>query len=223
VSGRIVAVGIRITYIGALTNEAGTYFALTSESHNSLAGAAQSDIGAFQTPTIRPVTREPLILSAYPISDTEDQMAASVLYTETPSIVLYPWGDSGGNWSTTYGGNTAYTFANSGSNSDINMSAPIMSINIAGPVLAPFLVEIIQHVEYVGQQAGPMLKRADTDSKGADIVRNAVRTTQIDAATRPWINSEGLWKFFHGAARNLLHEAAARYVPEDFMRLRIEN
>jgi len=195
VTGRIVSVGVRLTYSGTTLNEGGFMYALHDPNHMNTSGAAASDIGSYVEAQVAPVSRKPLTLTIYPITDVEDQMAFQAPYagnSNTSTNTLYPLGQVDVAFNTTYKGTTAYAINDGPLGSTVAVAAPIACIVINSTAGNTFECEIITHVEYSGQLSQYMSRRAHTDFQGAITVKNAYKESSIITAQRsntqydPW-------------------------------------
>lgn len=190
VNGRIVAVGLKVTYIGTELNMGGMYFGLTDPNHFTVDSATDANIGTFQQAKIVPVTRKPVTITAYPIDNSEDAMSSAEISSSILPYV-YPYNTSNAH-NTTYKGPIAYSYATPGGAS---MGGCIMTIVATGTPNNTFLVEIITHVEYGGQLAQNMLSVAHTDVQGAATVKHAVGQTEAIFGGRSATDAEKWGQF----------------------------
>jgi len=177
VGGRLVAVGIRIQYIGTTLNESGLYTAYAHPTHlnvNYFNGSPMTvgSLGSLSNAITRPVTREPLELTMFPV-DASELAYANQSLGATPSNAsdcCYPWSPNG-IW------NNAYTYSNNG----VLMGAPIAMICIQQPVgsTGNFYVEMVGHVEYTGELCNGVSTRTESDPVAVDHIVCAAQQTQI--------------------------------------------
>jgi len=174
VSGRIVSVGVRLTYVGTTLNESGVYYCLTTPAHENLAPSVQTfaALSAYEQCDVTAVTREPCFLTAYPVSPNEASYTSSWAGTSATSY-LYPY--CGG--SSFVSGNPAfttavYTYAIPAIPA-YTMGCPVMAVQISGVAGSQFMVEIIQHCEFTGELAAAMSTPGEADQRGFELVTAA--------------------------------------------------
>jgi hypothetical protein len=162
--GRIVSVGLRVTYIGTTLNESGYYTILATPAHENVLQMANStdNAGAFTNCMVCGITRDPCEASLFPVSTAETNYPqASGVSSYVP--FLYPYsGESDSQ-------NSSYTDVQGG----YNVGSPSMIVHFTGVAGSQFLVEIIQHVEYTGRGASVSCTPTDSDQRGFEIVSAA--------------------------------------------------
>lgn len=201
VTGRVVAVGLRITYTGTTVNESGMIYGLHDPAHMSISGAGQGDIGTYAEAVVRPVSRKACTISAFALDDAEDQMLWQTAGIATPTNLLYPFNPVG-SLNVSYKGTTSYTYAGAGG---ANVGGPVLGFVFSGVAGMSFQIEIVQHVEYVGQTCQSAITRSHVDPVGAVQVKNAVRDAQLIANQRPVMDTTDPWVDFK---RSIAHTAA---------------
>jgi len=162
--GRIVSVGMRVTYIGTTLNESGYYTLLATPAHENVLQVAGSPdtAGAFGNAQVCGITRESCEATLFPVSSVETDYTQS---TGVSSYIpyIYP-----------YSGN-AQTMNNSFTDTVAGFGAgsPSMIVHFTGVPGSQFLVEVIQHVEYTGRAASANYTPTESDQRGFEIVSAA--------------------------------------------------
>lgn len=215
VTGRVVSMGVRVTYSGTTLNEGGFTYSLHDPNHMNTAGAGPADIGTYVEAMVSPVSRKPLTLSIYPITDLEDQMAFMQPGTNltTGSIVnLYPFSNADAAFNTIYKGPTAYVVNDLPLGSSVPAAAPIACILVTGNAGNTFEVEIITHVEYSGQLSQYMSRRSHTDVQGAVMVKNAYKESAVITAQRSTVQYDP-WGDFRSVLTEVASDVASSLIP----------
>lgn len=171
VSGRIVSVGIRITYAGTELNKGGWGYAYVDPDHSNLWGESIATLGSREGANVIHVSSKPIELSCGPIDAQE--------YAYDASQYLGPGSSS-----------AAYTLAGCYPMSGLDYispaaqagpypigSAPI-AIIINSTANNPFYVEVITHAEYIGLKCEGRTTANTCDSVGMEAVQNAQAMAQ---------------------------------------------
>jgi len=174
VDGRIVSVGVRMRYTGTVTSMAGMYFSYVSPDHSTV-NESRYDISAllaFYETKIQNVSREEFQQAYCNAMPHERAYKGRREYLDTYGSVathnptwLYPWSEL----------------------VDINQKGPTdagVILNGTPPILVgvtgaqagtTFLVEVIEHVEYVGFGASVGLTPSANDAPAAEKIDAAVQ------------------------------------------------
>jgi len=171
---RVISMGVRVTYVGSLMSESGTYTTYISPTHNNVlrySGGSVSTAAQFTAlPLARTtaITREPIECSAFPVDENECVYQSQVASNYN---LFNPYSGSASF-------NNSYTFTPSGS--AISVGAPIGLIIVQQPTasLGSFLVEVIQHIEYTGEKVQPVAQRNDVDTVGFETVLGGCQQAQ---------------------------------------------
>lgn len=217
ISGRIVAAGLKVTYTGTVLNQSGMYYGLTEPNHGCVSGATQADIGSYQCAAIRPVTRMPLLVVAHPLTDVEDQ-PQFLFSASSSSHLLYPLSNANTAFNTTYRGPTAYA---AGTPIGIGAGGPVSIIIISGVAGQTFQIDVIQHVEYMGNLSQATQTRTHQDAAGAEIVRAAVDQT-VAQQSNSYMDTYRKWKSFVGFATEVASDVLSSVVTPDLVTLRLD-
>lgn len=175
VIGRVIALSMRIRYVGTELNKAGKVIAYCSPNNNRVDRYDPSTIRTLQGATVSPVTKEWVQITQmanqsntmrYPgYDDSVQSGGASAIPYSTRTGYIYPWADST---------NTFDYVDYSGTSNDYG--APTMCIYITGSVPdEAYDVEICQHIEYIGVQTAALSTPSDIDEKGRDTVVTALQ------------------------------------------------
>lgn len=166
VHGRIVSVGVRITYIGTTMNESGAIYLYSSPSHQNVTRIANSlgELGSLAETEVCGITRNPCELRIFPVTSDESSYNNSGSYTNK-SEALWPFSNDATDFDAqVYNAGTA----------GVNCGSPIALIAVSGVVAgSSFLVEIVQHAEFVGTGVATMVTNSEADQRGFEIVSAA--------------------------------------------------
>lgn len=163
VTGRIVSVGLRVSYVGTTLNESGVIYLYSDPIHQSALAVANSPAlaGGLSTTQVSTFTRDLFETVLFPISTQE------TTYDLLPNFgleMIYPYSSG------LSAINGPYTYANAiGGNVGICPSV----VQFTGVAGSSVLVELIQHVEYTGTLATAMLTPSDADQRGFELVTAA--------------------------------------------------
>lgn len=153
-SGRIVAVGARVTYTGTSLNESGVCTMLTHPTHGNLTGATIANAQAFGCADICPFTRKPCDLVISPAVITE----ASYPTTVSGNINhLYPFSSGDSRFYTTYNGTVNFDDRTLVDTVSVATGAPIACVFVTGVAGSTFHVDLVFHLEYTGKTASASL------------------------------------------------------------------
>lgn len=166
VYGRIISFGIRISYVGTTFNESGSYYVLTTPGHENLLAVANTLplMGSFADCNVCSVTREVCEGAAFPISSLETQYASSTNANSSTLPLLYPYSSAENQQ------NGGFTYLDTSGNST---GSPIQGIQFQGVAGSAFLIEIIEHCEFIGSATSAVVTPTDSDQRGFEIVTAA--------------------------------------------------
>jgi len=184
VAGRIVSVGIRMTYTGKVTDMGGAYYSWVSPGHESV-NIIGNDIRSGTTTLLgnqevrfKRVTDKPMEEAFTVTSDAEHMYYGYNdlrMYGNTygSSISEYPWSkgvDVNGN----NANSASYTWN----------GAPCIIFGVTGGSGA-YYVEVVQHVEYVGRAAMYGLTPSHNDHNAANLIQKAAESAVTDVNNKP--------------------------------------
>lgn len=178
VVGRIVSVGVRVTYTGTTLNESGVYYIYSAPSHQNVTRIANSaaELGLLNETEVCGITRKSCEARAFPVSPGEVEFSNSG-GIPNKTMAIYPYCSN----NTDLAGNTMTQ--TDGVN---NVGSPVIMILATGlPTGASFLVEIVQHVEYAGQKAAGNVTNSEADQRGFEIVSAASQRLPIMKNAQP--------------------------------------
>lgn len=178
VVGRIVSIGVRVTYVGTTLNESGVFYLYSSPTHQNVTRLANTtgELGVLNETEVCGVTRTPCEMRAFPVTPGEGEYSNSAAIPNK-STALYPYSSN----NTDFNGNS---FA--ASDGTTNVGSPIMVVAVSGlPAGASFLVEIIQHVEYAGLKAASNVTSSEADQRGYEIVAAASQRLPVMKNAQP--------------------------------------
>lgn len=184
VQGRIVAIGVRISYVGTTMNQSGNITCLAPTQHynctvssagtNILLSTLQGDEQA----VISPVDRDWCDIGIFPTYPFEMGYSASGAIS-TNTSVCFPYA----NGATNISGFTDVV-------ASCSTGSPIAILYINGTAAGnTFQVEIIQHVEYAGNNIGYATTPGESDEQGGRLVLRAAQqmeTTKKSTSKRGW-------------------------------------
>lgn len=184
VSGRVVSVGIRMTYTGTAANMAGYFYSYSDPEHNNLNAAdfgSSTVVGALET-KIRRVSNEPYEQGFTVVKPGEHEYVGinearfAMVSTGAWNVVraCYPWSmlDINNN------GQSAAAYVPNG-------GAPIIFGAVGTQPSSTFFIEIVQHAEFVGKSASWGLTPSHNDHNAANIITAAADRSQGDFVGRP--------------------------------------
>jgi len=204
VDGRVVSVGIRMTYTGSVSAMAGTYFAYSEPGHGNVNCTGLSFSSGLFTATetsVRRVTDQKFEIGWTVVNDNEHSYVGGSSFLKNTStgnnLALYPWSneiDVNGK-----GVNTAGYLLN---------GAPSLIAGVAGGTSAgKYYVEVIQHVEYVGKKASVGLTPSHNDHNAANVITAAADRAAGEFSARP---EESWSKCVSRVLRNVVSEHASQ-------------
>jgi hypothetical protein len=193
IGGRIVSVGVRISYTGTTMNESGTYTIYSSRTHENICGPyyASSALGSLADTVICNITREPceFVMSVSgPQETTFDYVAGDY---ENASNYIYPYSGS----STNLG--SLYSYNQSG----FPVGSPVGIVYFTGVPGQTFLVEAVQHLEYTGPLTAAFATPTASDTRGFEIVQAA--TNLIPTLRQESHESETMWSLMGKGIRQV--------------------
>lgn len=172
VTGRLVSLGLRITYTGTTLNQSGVYYLYSSPNHQNVTRIADStgELGALSETEVCGVTRNPCELRCYPVSAEEAAYNNSLSYNNK-SQALFPYSNS----ATDFAGFLLPSVTGTPS-STVYVGSPIAVVLVSGlPANSSFLVEIVEHVEYAGQRTSSVSTNTEADQRGFEMVTAAAQ------------------------------------------------
>lgn len=196
-AGRIVAVGVRVTYTGTTLNESGLCVSLCHPTHGNLAGATSTQLQSFAQADICPFTRKPCTSVISPAGINETSYPGP---TEATNLrILYPFGPEG-RFHTTYEGASAPSYTNSITVDTITVftGAPIHIVAVTGVAGSTFHADIIYHLEYTGPDTASMSTPNSVDVSSV----YAILTSAAQLSTRKMADPSGSnWKLLMDGIR----------------------
>jgi hypothetical protein len=208
VEGRIVAVGARFQNTGTLLNRSGVRYCFVEPSHNSVSGMGAADLGLQGLCEISAVDEKPCMITAFPINTSEESYSNTDTLGVNTTATMYPFSNGFSNLATTYGGST-FSYSTTG----ILAGIPIMALFVSGATSGnSFHVELIQHMEFVGQLAGPVSTKSDADVEGAKKVVTAASTIVERKQAEP-NSARGPWSFMYEGLQEVWAEAKPVVIP----------
>lgn len=184
VAGRIVSYGVKITYTGTTLNESGVSYSWVAPTHENALVAAHTISGISGQPDaeICPTTRKPCTLRIFPVSQPECAypFSSDLGIVANPIVYSHP-----------YSSNDPYQNAGYRDTSVLVASvqtyvgSPPAVIHLTGVIGSTYLVEIVQHTEYVGVFTASNSTVSDADQRGFEMVTAAAeRMPSIIQSTR---------------------------------------
>lgn len=182
VDGRIVSVGFRMTYLGSVSNMSGYFFSYSEPSHSNVNKAeyTTTTAGVFSALEckLQRVSQTPFEQGFTVVGPEEHPYRGQNSYTSVGTannLAFFPWSqgvDINGV------GPTGAGYLNNG--------APPIIFGVKGAFAgALVLVEIIEHVEYVGKGASYGLTPSHNDDQAANKISAAADRAQGEFIARP--------------------------------------
>lgn len=189
VAGRVVSVGVRMTYTGSVSDMAGLYFSYADPEHSTVNALSCDPTGANQLLSNYETKLTRVSERAFEVGFTvvnanehdysgfsEARAYGSTIATGLRSV--YPWSKN--------------VDANNLGPSEagrVGAAAPCIIVGVLGQTTGKnFYVEIIQHIEYVGKKAGYGLTPSHNDHNAGNIITAAADRAQAEycAGTQSW-------------------------------------
>lgn len=198
VAGRVVAVGVRVTYTGTSFNEAGVISLLATPNHENVTGFSSAALQTYSQTNICPYTRKPCSLSIFPCAEKESQYPTPNEVSNTR--LLYPFGDSNQFYLNTTR-TTAATNSVLVNNTSVTLGAPIALISMSGTAGEPFHVDITYHLEYCGRGVSSVATPNSVDVSSV----HAILTAASQLSTRKMAHpNEKPWKLLMDGIRSAM-------------------
>lgn len=190
VEGRIVAIGIRVTYLGSVSNMAGVIYHYSDPAHanvNLAEFSAANLIALNETKVVR-VTAKAFEVGHTLVRPEEANYSGIREWREGTSSVagatlsagiaaFYPWSQ---NVDINNQNTTATSVA------PVQNGAPSIVMAFAGTTPgSQFMVELIQHCEYVGRSAQFGLTPSHNDTPAASVIQAAADSAPLDFNATP--------------------------------------
>lgn len=165
VFGRIVSVGVKVSYTGTTLNESGLYSIYSSSTHENVSAMATSPVivGQLQEAEICGISRNVCYASTTTTNTREYSYSNSNL-TSSSTEFLYPYSNGD-----TVQGVNLLTYALNGH----NIGSPVIAIHMTGVAGSTFLIEVIQHIEYAGPATSALATNSELDINGFNVVNAA--------------------------------------------------
>lgn len=197
-SGRIVAVGVRLTYTGTTLNQSGLAVSLCHPTHGNLSGTISSDLQQYSQADICPFTRKPCTMILSPAGILE---ASYPQPTDSTNLrILYPYGPDP-RFHSDYDNPTAVAYTNSADIEDdlnVQFGAPMALMMVTGVAGSTFHIDVIYHMEYTGSACASM---STTNSVDVSSVY-AILTAAAQLSTRKMADPSGSnWKLLMDGIR----------------------
>lgn len=186
VSGRIVSVGIRMTYLGKSSDMEGVFYTWQDPAHNNI-NIAGNDVRTGATlllgnsdVKVRRVSAGPHEMAFTVVSDKEHEYtgaASSVTGTAAAAPfncrAHYPW-SSGVDMNGSVPTSAGY----------VNNGAPCIIFGVSAGS-GTYWVEVVQHVEYVGRGAVYGATASHNDHNAANTIQKAAETAHVETNAHP--------------------------------------
>lgn len=188
ISSRMVAMGARIQYTGTTLNESGMYTCYHDMSHSSVSGKTISQLQANANTLVEGTTRDPCTVRVYGVEEDEMNFVPIVAYssatagdTSLPQVKnLYPFSPSNqwqekqnaavadiDNVHITVPGTTA------GAQGFRCAGAPIAAVTFTGVAGQTYHLEVVVHMEFLGQTPSAFYTPVTADPVATQMVRTA--------------------------------------------------
>lgn len=164
VMGRLVSVSVAVQDVSPQLNRGGVIYGLTQPEHEGIDGYSVSQLAAYQESYVQPNDGRKHWIAAYGIDPNE------LAYPNTLSI--------GTEYTSPFSRKCDQYYA-------AGTTRPIMGFLLSGLPGNTYMVEIVQHVEYIGQLSVPMQSRTDSDPEGLGKAQEALANTSAIANAHP--------------------------------------
>lgn len=212
VYGRIVSFGYRITYVGTLLNESGVYHLASSATHGNITATAAttSDASSFINTVVCGITKESCEARVYPVASEEAQYTSANSADDNTTIMVHPY--SGGDSAIT----GVFNFTPAGG---VATGVPVAIVHFGGVQGAQYLIEVVQHVEYIGRLTGSAASPNVSDQRGFEIVTAAAAKLPLKQEASPHAKPMALMKSAIGEVLQALKPVAIKALGAAFSAL----
>jgi len=174
--GRVVACGLRVTYVGTTINESGVSYCYVDPQHQNIYAMSNAGalLGSLHQTDVKGVTRDPCNISVFPISElemnypTDNPINATGSSSTNPTEFFYNMSQSAGTGQPLGAGGYGTNTIAEQSSLFGNVVVPGAIAGYYSSVSAPssFLVEMIVHVEYIGPTVASFVSPNISDPTG---------------------------------------------------------
>lgn len=196
VAGRIVSCALSMMYTGTELNRSGQLVCYTDPEHRSVSGLTFDQIYSRRESDISAVDRNKCWVVSYGLNAEETSFPDFAFDESTPDLYLQsasPFSDN--------------QPINSLGTADQQTGAPIMCAWFTGVAGQSFAFEVVQHCEFIGRLADPMITPNEDDPRGFALVQSAASQLNVLKTSNPKVPLKRL--MLKG-----LREAAKRVGPE---------
>lgn len=210
--GRIVSFGYRITYVGTVLNESGVYHLASSATHGNISAVAgsPSDASSFVNTVVCGITKEPCEARVYPVAAAEAQYTSADTPDNSTTQMIYPYSGADDAIS------GAFTYTPAGG---VPVGVPIAIVHFGGVAGAQYLIEIVQHTEYIGRATGSTATPNVSDQRGFEIVTAAAARLPLKQESSPHAKPMALMKSAIGEVLQALKPVAIKALGAAFTAL----
>lgn len=199
-AGRVVAVGVRVTYTGTSLNESGLCVSLCHPTHGNLSGVVSSSLQAYSQADICPFTRKPCTSIIAPSGINETSYPGP---TESTNLrLLYPFGPDS-RFHVAYETPSGASYINTAlvDGVTVSLGSPIHMVMVTGVAGSTFHVDIIYHLEYTGPDTASMSTPNSVDVSSV----YAILTAASQLSTRKMADPNGSnWKLLMDGIRSAM-------------------
>lgn len=202
--GRIVAVGVKISYVGTTLDQSGLYFCKHDPEHDSVINQSTAQLGSSLNTEVSPITRRPCTLNIFPTTTNEFRLTASRVSdvydngTDSDSGRVYPFSPT----------NIMNSFQDT--INGVAVGAPVGIIAFTGVPGSTIHIEYVAHMEFTGSQITGLATPNVADLQGATNVINAARDIVMMKQANPQKSS---WDLMRIALSRLWKASAPILVP----------
>jgi len=194
--GRVLAVGLRLRYIGVSDSSNGLITMYSSPHHDNVSiqpstttAMTIAKLRSFDTHvTYAPHELKGKVLTDFPVYQEEETFAQS----ETTQELTYPYSHK--EVALAAGGGVTYDYATNGST---NLGAPTMVVAVDGNAGDKYDVEVIFHVEAFGNTLKYGAELHESDPVGADRIMLAAAKMKLNKTSR--IKNQSNWNLMQQA------------------------
>lgn len=195
--GRVVAVGVRVTYTGTTLNESGTISLLAAPGHTNITGFNTGGIQGFSQTNICPFGRKPCTLSLVPTAMNDSEYHS---VGEGNSIdLVYPWASDAAFYSSTTRttASTSVDVLTVGATT-FNSAAPFGIIAVTGVAGNEFHADIVFHLEYTGKKVASVCTPNSVDVSSVQAILTAANQLSTRKMAHP---NDKPWKLLMDGIR----------------------
>lgn len=182
IQGRLVCAGLKVSYAGSSASAGGLIRCVTSTARLPIGNLSLSYLDSLQSCSLERFSpsRE-YGLNVFPVSEEEKSFTTTREGTSNTRPV-YPLSGGSTYWTSKLQASPTAGVSAVFGTAGVNMPCPIAGIIITGAPGQPFLVELVEHLEFIGSTVSYATTKNDIDVDGSSSVIAAAATVADNLA-----------------------------------------